>query len=437
MIFLDRVTYRKHRVFGIGFMLPARGNITTLAAASLLLVSSARADTVNISVARDVTLFQDVNGALANGAATHLFAGRTAQADADSRRRALIQFDLTVQIPSTATITSASLTMNASIVASVTGQSLELHRVLADWGEGNSLTIGGAGGEGAGGPPATGDATWIHRFYNTSLWTTPGGDFDPTVSGAISISSTGTYTWPSNSLMIDDVQGWLDDPAANFGWIILGNESTDTTAKALNSRESTSAANRPILTVIYTFVDCNSNAINDPLDIQNATSADCDANSVPDECQTDTDSDGAVDSCDDCPNDPQKRTPGLCGCGVADTDTDNDGTPNCLDGCPNDPLKLDPGLCDCGVTDIDSEDDGTPDCLDGCPNDPLKLTPGACECGTSDTDTDADGTPDCLDEVISPPSCGACGAGSAGILVLMTPILLLRRPRRSRRHLFK
>lgn len=52
---------------------------------------------------------------------------------------------------------------------------------------------------------------------------------------------------------------------------------------------------------------------------------------------------------DNCPNDPNKTEPGICGCGVPDTDTDNDGTPDCNDLCPNDINKTDPGTCGCGI----------------------------------------------------------------------------------------
>jgi len=65
----------------------------------------------------------------------------------------------------------------------------------------------------------------------------------------------------------------------------------------------------------------------------------------------DADNDGTCDADDGCPNDPNKTTPGICGCGTADTDTDNDGTADCNDGCPNDPNKTDPGNCGCGNSD--------------------------------------------------------------------------------------
>ncbi|MDA3883554.1 MAG: glycoside hydrolase family 11 protein [Bacteroidales bacterium] len=52
---------------------------------------------------------------------------------------------------------------------------------------------------------------------------------------------------------------------------------------------------------------------------------------------------------DNCPNDPNKTDPGVCGCGVPDIDTDGDGTEDCLDNCPNDANKIEPGMCGCGI----------------------------------------------------------------------------------------
>jgi N-acetylneuraminic acid mutarotase len=80
------------------------------------------------------------------------------------------------------------------------------------------------------------------------------------------------------------------------------------------------------------------------------------------------DSAGKCKNNDQCPDDPNKTVPGICGCGVADTDTDNDGRPDCLDSCPNDPNKIIPGACGCGVPDTDSDGDGIPNCHDNCPS---------------------------------------------------------------------
>jgi hypothetical protein len=47
--------------------------------------------------------------------------------------------------------------------------------------------------------------------------------------------------------------------------------------------------------------------------------------------QVDTDNDGAGDVCDDCPTDPSKIFPEVCGCWILDNDSDNDGILNCVE----------------------------------------------------------------------------------------------------------
>jgi cysteine-rich repeat protein len=129
--------------------------------------------------------------------------------------------------------------------------------------------------------------------------------------------------------------------------------------------------------------------------------------------------DGCSSTCqveDACPSDPDKTTPGICGCGIPDTDSDGDGTPNCNDQCPADSLKVAPGTCGCGVVDTDTDGDGTPDCTDQCPADASKTSPGLCGCGVADTDTDGDGTPNCNDQCPADPAKvtpGVCGCGIA------------------------
>jgi hypothetical protein len=68
------------------------------------------------------------------------------------------------------------------------------------------------------------------------------------------------------------------------------------------------------------------------------------------------------------------------------------------DQCPEDPNKTAPGVCGCGTADVDGDADGTLDCDDECPADASKVAPGACGCGTPDTDANGNGIPDCNDE---------------------------------------
>jgi hypothetical protein len=90
---------------------------------------------------------------------------------------------------------------------------------------------------------------------------------------------------------------------------------------------------------------------------------------------------------DNCPADPLKTEPGICGCGIADTDSDSDGTADCLDACPADPDKTAAGACGCGVVDTDGDLDGIVDCIDNCPVD----------ANADQADCDSDGVGDVCD----------------------------------------
>jgi hypothetical protein len=72
----------------------------------------------------------------------------------------------------------------------------------------------------------------------------------------------------------------------------------------------------------------------------------------------------AADPPDNCPQDPDKLDPALCGCGVPENylDDDGDGTLSCLDACPSDPQKTGAGVCGCGIADTDGNANGQVDC---------------------------------------------------------------------------
>ncbi|OGF26218.1 MAG: hypothetical protein A2V63_07425, partial [Candidatus Eisenbacteria bacterium RBG_19FT_COMBO_70_11] len=215
-----------------------------LAASALLAPAVAGAITVVIPASKDNTLYESATGATSNGAGEYIFTGRTKDG---FKRRAVIAFDIAANIPAGATINSVSLQLNVSRVANNTLRTTTLHRILADWGEGTS----NAGqNEGQGAPSTTNDATWIHRFYPSTLWSAAGGDFVVTASASTGITGNGNYTW-SSPTMVSNVQSWLDSPATNLGWLVLGDESVIETAKRLGSSENAQTSQRPALTVDY------------------------------------------------------------------------------------------------------------------------------------------------------------------------------------------
>src|SRR5881394_4325533 len=206
----------------------------------------ASAETININPSKDNTLYEYIpaDGDLSNALGNHFFTGETA---AGELRRGVIAFDIAGNVPTGSTITGVTLSMHVSRVPNNTARTVELHRLLADWGEGTSQA---SGEEGIGAPATPNDATWRHRFFDTIFWTTEGGDFSATVSATQSVGAIGMYTW-SSSQMVADVQSWLNDPASNFGWLVLGDESEIATAKRFDTRES---ASQPVLTIQYTRV---------------------------------------------------------------------------------------------------------------------------------------------------------------------------------------
>lgn len=201
--------------------------------------------TVVLTPLKDNTLYQTTDGSLSNGAGIHLFAGATA---VFQLQRALIAFDVAAQIPPRSTITRVTLVLHVS--RTISGpESMELHRVTADWGQGSSDA--GTARDGIGNPSQTGDATWIHTFFPDRRWSKPGGDFDAAADSVTAVNGFGESTWGSSAAMIARVQDWLDHPSANFGWIVIGNEATSTTTKRFDSREVVPDSTRPTLTVDF------------------------------------------------------------------------------------------------------------------------------------------------------------------------------------------
>jgi hypothetical protein len=223
------------------------GSKWMMAIAFLALAARGFAETIQLPPSKDNTLYEDDFGIASNGQGQHFFAGRT---NAGSIRRGLIAFDIACNIPAGATIESVALTLHVSRAIGPQIQ-VDLRAAQVDWGEGASAAIGQ---EGTGAPAEPGDATWLHTFYDNQFWTSVGGDFSAVVTSTSAVTSTGFYTFDSmyDPGLVSDVQRWLDQPEANFGWVVLvADEYFPQSAKRFDSRENESPEFHPNLTVSY------------------------------------------------------------------------------------------------------------------------------------------------------------------------------------------
>jgi hypothetical protein len=148
-------------------------------------------------------------------------------------RRVVTKFDLS-SIPAGKTITQATLRLNCyAVYNTVTG---EVHRSTKQWIEGT----------GNYNYSATDGVTWT-RYDSSSNWTTAGGDYDTTVSGTATISTTGWQEWTITDL----VQSWYNGTYTNNG-LELVQPSNNYYAYALfRSREYSDSSLRPQLVVTY------------------------------------------------------------------------------------------------------------------------------------------------------------------------------------------
>jgi len=205
-------------------------SLLSIAAATLAFTGmQAYAAIANINPSQDNTVAEDFPDN-SSGACDSVFSGNT---DNSVARRALMQFDIASQVPSGSTINSVTLSMSVTRGSNHVDSIFTLHPISASWTEGTD----GCGTRGGGqGVPSTGGVTW-----NTQ----PG--FGAT-SGSTLINST-SPVWNSTAAMVSDVQGWLDNPGSNNGWMLVGDEGNPTTSRRFDSREG---GTKPVLVVDFT-----------------------------------------------------------------------------------------------------------------------------------------------------------------------------------------
>lgn len=182
----------------------------------------------------DTTLYEDPAGTLANGAGTGLFVGRVGANGGGGRRRTLLRVDLTGSVPTGAKILSARLELFVTQSQATAPVLVYAHRVLQPWSEGAAVAPSGGG---SGGMAVPGETTWLHSNYPGTLWSTPGGDFDPTPSFTFWMPPSGLVLTDALPGLIADVQDMVDQPGNNHGWVLMTDETQTGTARRIASRE--------------------------------------------------------------------------------------------------------------------------------------------------------------------------------------------------------
>lgn len=165
------------------------------------------------------------------GKATTNFGTSTSlTADGKPDLSALLKWDL-ANIPAGSTLQSATLSVN------VTGTSpfpYEIYELKRSWTESQ--------------------ATWKKANSSTN-WQSAGAqgalDRGSAVLGTVSATATGIRTVTLNASGLAVVQGWINNPATNFGFVLQDYANTTADDLIFSSREATVAANRPQLQLVY------------------------------------------------------------------------------------------------------------------------------------------------------------------------------------------
>ncbi len=241
-----------------------------VAAAALSWTTCASGQSIMLGASSSNTLIQVASSAgsaqLSNGQGD-IYVGRTNQDGPGpgpatiSIRRGLLAFDVGDNVPAGATITGVTLTLQ-DVMGRNGNQEISLSRMLRSWGQGASFSTAALARRR---PTMTRPGTILFTMRAiprpAPLGPCPAASrasiSAPTVS-ALSLDSTAatsqTVVWSSTAspAMTTDVQQWLDSPAANFGWIILGNENAGQTAKRFGGQTAaTYGETPPALTVQY------------------------------------------------------------------------------------------------------------------------------------------------------------------------------------------
>jgi hypothetical protein len=178
--------------------------------------------------------FRSIEPNATYGSATTLSTGGLGSNTGNATRRALLRFD-TSGIPPEAEVESVELGVTVTMTPPTPPAStFELRRMLAAWSETES--------------------SWNNRLTGVP-WEMAGAlgaaDASGLASSTVEISSVGSYVIPSTEQIVADVQGWVEDPESNHGWMLRSQaENVLRTARHFGAREHNNSP--PRLTVNYT-----------------------------------------------------------------------------------------------------------------------------------------------------------------------------------------
>ncbi|RLS65472.1 MAG: hypothetical protein DWH96_00190 [Planctomycetota bacterium] len=219
-----------------------------LAGTTCAIVTSAHAAFVTLAATQSATIYSEDTNA-ANGSGQYVLAGRTNQG---YTRRSILRFDLS-DLPEGAVLLSARVSL---VVLQGNGgvRPMSLHAATQQWTTGASDP---SGTESVGVAALLSDCTWNWSSSDGALagtaWNKAGGSFASIASATSSTTVTGLQNWESAALAAD-AQAWLTNPTENFGWFLLGDESTVGTARRLDSANAAAGGYLPTLELEYTLI---------------------------------------------------------------------------------------------------------------------------------------------------------------------------------------
>jgi hypothetical protein len=168
-----------------------------------------------------------------NSAGTNFGTANPMVANGSPDQSTVIRWDLS-QLPQLGTaVQSVSLTLS---IADGSTQTYEIYEMKRDWSESQATWDANAGGN------------W--QVAGAQGTDGPSPDRGTTVLGTLT-GGSGTQTFALNAAGVAVVQGWIQNPSTNFGFIIQDYGATSD-GMQIRSREATTKSNRPKINITYT-----------------------------------------------------------------------------------------------------------------------------------------------------------------------------------------